>query len=185
MPIRNSLNDLHISDCILNIALPSAVDPNEVGESAQEYALPWDTIRPVQYPGNHRLAGLLPELVQRHQARIAANPAFKVLLEDIEAAKQTREKTTVSLLKSKRQAEWEQAQAKQRERENQRRAALGLPPLRADEALPGDESDKSDKQPDLLLDESARILVDLIDLLDKQGGQKALVMVEERPVTNH
>lgn len=173
---------------IPDIALPSAFDPKEVGESAQEYALPWDEIKPVQYPANHRLASLLPELERRHQKRIAANPAFAVLLEDVAAAKQAREKTTVSLLKSKRQAEWEQAQAKQRERENQRRIALGLPPLRSDEILPEGGEEGDSKQPDLLLDESARILVDLIDLLDKQeGGQRALVMNDEKPVTvtNH
>ena len=163
---------------IPDIALPSAFDPREVGESAQEFALPWDEIKPVPYAGSQRLAGLLPELEQRHKLRIAASPAFTVLQEDIEASKEAREKTAVSLLKRKREAEWGQTMTKQREMENQRRAALGLPPLRTDEALPDEEQTPTDntKQPDLLLDESARILVDLIDLLDKHGGQKALVM---------
>jgi carboxyl-terminal processing protease len=165
---------------IPDIALPSAFDPNEVGESAQEFALPWDEIKPVPYAGSHRLAGLLPELEQRHQARTAASPAFTALEQEIETSKEAREKTTVSLLKRKREAEWAKIQAKQRELENQRRAALGLPPLRADETPPDQDeittSADNTKQPDLLLDESARILVDLIDLLDTHGGQKALVM---------
>jgi len=163
---------------IPDIALPSAFDPSEVGESAQEFALPWDEIKPVPYAGSHRLAGLLPELEQRHKLRIAASPAFTVLQEEVEASKEAHDKTTVSLLKRKREAEWGQTMTKQRELENQRRAALGLLPLRTDEALPDEEQTPTDnaKQPDLLLDESARILVDLIDLLDKHGGQKALVM---------
>ena len=165
---------------IPDIALPSAFDPNEVGESAQEFALPWDEIKPVPYGGSHRLAGLLPELEQRHKARISASPAFTAMEQEIETSKEAREKTTVSLLKRKREAEWEKIKVKQRELENQRRAALGLPPLRADETPPDEEeittSADNAKQPDLLLDESARILVDLIELLDTHGGQKALVM---------
>lgn len=163
---------------IPDIALPSVFDSDEVGESAQDYALPWDEIGPTPYQGNRRLGSLLPLLLQRHTSRMAANPAFAVLQADIAAARQARAQTTVSLQKDKRQAEWEQTRARQRERENQRRLALGLAPLRQDESPPAEEDVK---QPDLLLEESTRILVDLIDLLEQHGGRRALVMNDSPP----
>jgi carboxyl-terminal processing protease len=165
-----------------DITLPALFDPKEVGESAQEFALPWDEIKAADFSGSRRLSNLIPQLEQRHRARLASSPAFTALQEEITAAKQARSKTTVSLLRSKRQAEWEEDRAKQRERENRRRVALGLPPLQADQDIPDPDdssardSAKDDKQPDMLLDESARILVDMIDLLDQQGGQRTMVM---------
>jgi len=97
------------------------------------------------------------------------------LLKDIDAAKQARQKTTVSLLESQRKVEWDKSQAKMRERENQHRISQGLKPLRADEAIPEHKDNEKDG-PDLLLEESARIVADLVNLLDQQGGSKALVM---------
>ncbi len=175
---------------IPDISLPSLFDPQDVGESTQEFALPWDKIKAADFSGNRRLSGLIPQLQQRHRTRLTSSPAFTALLEEIAAARQSRSKTTVSLLRSQRQAEWDQDQVKQRERENRRRVALGLPPLQDNQDIPevdadGDSND-NDKQPDMLLDESARILVDLIDLLNQQGGQRSVVMnADQKAAANH
>lgn len=158
-----------------DIAFPSVFGSDEVGESAQQHALPWDEIKPTRYQGSRYLTGLVPELAQRYQARVAHDPAFSELLKDIDAAKQARQKTTVSLLESQRKVEWDKSQAKMRERENQHRISQGLKPLRADEAIPEHKDNEKDG-PDLLLEESARIVADLVNLLDQQGGSKALVM---------
>ena len=59
-----------------DIAFPSAFGSDEVGESAQQHALPWDEIKPTRYQGSRYLTGLVPELAQRYQARLAHDPAF-------------------------------------------------------------------------------------------------------------
>jgi carboxyl-terminal processing protease len=158
---------------IPDIRFPSAYSSDEVGESAQQYALPWDEIKPTRYQGNDYLGGLVPELSRRYQARVNNNPAFAQLLEDIKVAKQAREKTLTSLLESQRKTEWDKAQARIRERENQHRLAQGLKPLQGNEAIP--EHDEKNT-PDLLLEESTRIVADLVNLVNQRSDTGALVM---------
>ncbi|MDS4042706.1 MAG: carboxy terminal-processing peptidase [Candidatus Competibacter sp.] len=144
-----------------DIAIPSVVDSEEIGESAQKNALPWDEIAATRYRDDRRLAALVPELARRHQARVAGNPDYQAFLRDLEFTRQQREKTTVSLLESQRRIERERIEGWQRERENRYRAAKGLPPLK-----PGDEipEGKDSVIPDAALEESARIVADLIVL---------------------
>ncbi len=153
-----------------DIAIPSAVDSAETGESAQKNALPWDEIAATRYRDNRQLATLTPELVRRHQARIANDPDYQAFLHDLEFTRQQRDKTTVSLLESQRRAEREQIEAWQRERENRYRTAKGLPPLKAGDEIP---EGKDSVIPDASLEESARIVADLIGLL---GSNSTLVM---------
>lgn len=156
-----------------DIAIPSVIDSEEVGESAQKNALPWDEIAATRYRGDRRLAALTPELTRRHQARVASNPDYQAFLRDLEFTRQQREKTTVSLLESQRRTERERVETWQRERENRYRVAKGLPPLK-----PGDEipEGKDSVIPDAALEESTRIVGDLIALGGTGKPPSALVM---------
>ena len=158
-----------------DITFPAAFDSDEVGESSQDYALPWDEIKPIRYQSSHGLNHLIPKLKKRYQARTATDPVFNALLKDFVTAKQIREKTSVSLLMSQRKAEWEKTKAQQLQEENRQRLAQGLAPLEEGEDI---AEQTTEEQPDPLLDESARILVDMIDLLNEPGNAKALVMNE-------
>ena len=166
---------------IPDIRFPSLFDADELGESSQEHALPWDEIRPINYQGNRRLlTKIMPELKRRNQTRIRTDPVFKLLLEDIEDAKRARDRKMVSLLESKRRAERSKTEARRRARENHLRISQGLKPLK-----PGEESSQQqqDELPDPWLDESVRILADLVTLIAKHGGgAKALVMTDEPAV---
>jgi carboxyl-terminal processing protease len=155
-----------------DIAIPSAIDSEDTGESAQKNALPWDEIPATSYQGAQRLAAYISELVQRHQARVADDPDYQAFLRDLEFARQQREKTTVSLLEKQRRTEQERLETWQRERENRYRAVKSLPLLK-----PGDEipEGKDSVIPDVALEESARIVADLI-LLDAGRGVSTLVM---------
>ena len=155
-----------------DIAIPSAIDSEDTGESAQKNALPWDEIPATSYQGAQRLAAYISELVQRHQARVADDPDYQAFLRDLEFARQQREKTTVSLLEKQRRTEQERLETWQRERENRYRAVKKLPLLK-----PGDEipEGKDSVIPDVALEESARIVADLI-LLDAGRGVSTLVM---------
>ncbi len=80
---------------------------------------------------------------------------LSAFLRDLDFTRQQRDKTTVSLLETRRRAEREQIEAWQRERENRYRIAKGLPLLK-----PGDEipEGKDSAIPDAALEESARIV---------------------------
>lgn len=144
-----------------DIAIPSIANNEEIGESAQKNALPWDEIAATRYRGDPRLAALSPELARRHQARIAHDPDYQAFLRDLDFTKQQREKTVVSLLESQRRAERERIESWQRERENRYRALKGLPLLKAGDEIP---EGKDSAIPDTALTESAHIVADLIVL---------------------
>ncbi|MBK8182776.1 MAG: carboxy terminal-processing peptidase [Candidatus Competibacteraceae bacterium] len=156
-----------------DIAIPSMLDTEEVGESAQKNALPWDEIAPTRYRGSQALTALIPELARRHQARIAANPDYQAFLRDLEFTREQREKTTVSLLEKQRRAEQERIESWQRERENRFRLGKGLPPLK-----PGDEipEGKDSVIPDAALNETAQIVGDLFLLRGGDNASNVLVM---------
>ena len=149
-----------------DIAIPSVVDSDDIGESSQKNALPWDEIAAARYRGDRGIAALAPELARRHEARVAGDPDYQAFLRDLEFTRQQRDKTTVSLLESQRRAERERIEIWQRERENRYRIAKGLPPLK-----PGDEipEGKDSVIPDAALQESTRIVADLI-VLGGSGG---------------
>jgi carboxyl-terminal processing protease len=154
-----------------DILLPSLFDSEEVGESTEPTALPWDKIRSVRYSSSRDLTDFVPELISRYRIRTASDRDFKELLEDIRMAQEARRKTTVSLVESERRLEWDKAQARLRQRENQYRLAQGLPPLGEGEEVPERESGD---EPDPLLEESARITADFITLLNQKNGSRGM-----------
>lgn len=147
---------------IPDIRFPTPFHGDDVGESAEKYALPWDEIAPTRY----QAAGWIPpELIQElerlHQARVATDPDYRDYLADVAKAEQARQQKVVSLQLAKRKAEQEQLRAQQRERENRRRVALGMKPLDDGDELP--EIDPKNA-PDPLLNESVHIVADMIRL---------------------
>lgn len=113
-----------------DILYPSLIDPEEIGESALDNALPWDRVRPVQY----RLYGepwrYLEALQDHHNQRIANDPDFVYLEKQAQLSKRLRDQqTSISLNKEQRQREMDAQETEQLALENQRRRALGLEPL--------------------------------------------------------
>ncbi len=151
---------------IPDIEFPSAVNSQEVGESAQPFALSWDEIRSLNYRSSSVIDSLLPLLYQNHTRRIAQDQAFQVLLADVDAARQSRQQTEVSLLQSVRELQHQQTQQERLERRNRWRALQGLPKLTESELGVTQDTER----PDPLLDESVRIVADLVTLLDDQHG---------------
>ncbi len=166
-----------------DIALPSPFVADDVGESAQPRALPYDEIPPVSFRPSGHLSGLVTEIASRHRSRIDQDPAFQALQEDIDAAEIIRKTTRLSLSESKRREERTQREAASLMRENKIRVAMGLEPVerptgsdiesQEEEAFAMEEEDKL---PDVLLSETTRILADLVNLLEVRGRGEALVM---------
>jgi carboxyl-terminal processing protease len=159
-----------------DVALPAVIDPKEFGESSQPSALPWDSIDATEHHSLQVARGLVPALSREHERRAESDAQFKLFLEDLSEAKVANAKDSVSLVLTVRAAERDRQEAERLTRENQRRAARGLPPLAklADET----KADR-DSEPDVLLEESSQILVDTLQLT---GGNLAQLSSKRRTI---
>jgi carboxyl-terminal processing protease len=158
-----------------DIAMPTAISTEEVGESTRESALPWDRIRPVEFGREAQLSQAVAALEHSHEARIATDPDFRLLLGDLDSFEKVRTQKQLSLNLKTRIAEREQLEKERMARENDRRASRGLQPLKSLTDLNGAEP------PDAVLTESAEIAADL-------SGMKGLYLSRlksnaERPAT--
>ncbi|MDW5378877.1 carboxy terminal-processing peptidase [Halomonas sp. HP20-15] len=113
-----------------DISFPSLVDPDMIGESTLDNALPWDTVRAVQYRDYGNPQRYLDTLKARHETRVAQDPNFTYLEEQAALFKTLRDQqTTISLNREQRQREMNAQENEQLALENRRRRALGLEPL--------------------------------------------------------
>ncbi len=140
----------------LEMPYPHAND--EVGERAADNALPWDTIRSTDYRRFTALDPILGELRRRHDRRLAQEPALLSVADEAQRLEQEAADTRVSLNEAQRIAELEASEAARLEAINRQLAAYGQPVL--------DSLDDIDPEalPDVLLDEAAAVMVDLIEL---------------------
>jgi len=145
-----------------DIALPTAGDAADFGESALDFALPWGQIDPADFRPMADLSGLIEKAYERHRERLDSDEELQSLLEEIADWEQSRDRASVSLNEEVRRAEMEENE----QRRSQRFARARSPhaavngPDRDEDAQ--DEADQ-ESRPDLYLLESARILADLID----------------------
>ena len=142
-----------------DISFPSAVDPEEWGESKEENALPWDQIDKAQYTKLNDINTDVTYLTSLYQQRIKDNSEFNYLLNDIEKYKAEKDDKTISLNLSTRKAKREERKAKQLIRANERLVSMGKEKIITLDDLP-DELEELDP----FLDETARITFDLISL---------------------
>jgi carboxyl-terminal processing protease len=154
---------------IPDIQFPSAFDPNEIGESALDTALPWDQIRSLRYRPIDSPQTRASQLIDRHQARIAADPNFKALVKRTERARQLRGEKGTSLHLETRIVERHTNKQALLDIENTRRSDLGLPLV---ESMSETEAESKDFDPndDAGLMESARILLDEIQINPRLAG---------------
>ena len=148
-----------------DINLPSLIDAEQVGESTRDTALPWDRIEGTRYQAGRPLDTLIGALNHNFEQRRGADPDLEYLMEDIEAAEETRSRRSISLNLETRKAEREALRDARLKRENTRRSALGLEQLDSIEALEDEEL------PDILLDEAATIVTDMA-LLRERAPQR-------------
>jgi carboxyl-terminal processing protease len=151
---------------IPDIALPSRVDPETVGESSRDTALPWDRIQATRFRTMDALDAAVDVLREAQSQESANDPEFGFLLDEIAAIERIRQQKTVSLNLEARKAEREQMEQEQLTRENARRAALGLDPIASLEDL----DTSVDVPGEILLDQAARVVVEMA-LLDEDSRE--------------
>ncbi len=110
---------------IPDIELPSRYDPEDVGESSQPRAMPWDQISPAyhrQYPKAYDIA----RLQQLSNQRRTTDPDLSHMVQELELYRQRREQTVLSLNLQTRQAQKKKFERELLLLENQRRKSKGL-----------------------------------------------------------
>jgi carboxyl-terminal processing protease len=143
-----------------DIPLASALDTKEIGESALESSLPWDRIAGVPFKASTVGASepSLATLSASEDTRAQHDPDYRWLVSDIAAIDTLREQKSVSLNLKVRREERTREDKERLDRENSRRVAKNLPPLKSVTDL-----DKSkDDEPDVMLDQAAQIMTDVV-----------------------
>ena len=150
-----------------DIQFPTAAYTTEYGERSLDNALPWAEIKPAGYSpkGNETVTNLL----QQHLSRIAKDPGFQMLVKDQERLSELEKRTEVTLLESRRKAEWDEREQERLQRKNRFRISQGLSALDAKGAEKQENADEvedaeTEATKHIQLDEAARILVDSIRL---------------------
>ena len=135
---------------------------DDVGERAYKNALPWDEVRPAKYYTTNAPIGIFETAKIEHKKRIKKNKLFQLILNDINSKQKNSAKKEISLLETNRELERKETEEAKKNIENIIRQERGLPPLNDLKNI----SDTSDNKPiepvDVLLNEAAEILNDLI-----------------------
>ncbi|MGB3726766.1 MAG: carboxy terminal-processing peptidase [Glaciecola sp.] len=158
-----------------DILYPSAIDPEEWGESSEDTALPWDSIQRANYTTFADNADVINLLKEKHVARTSTDPEFQYIFTDIVEYKKNKDKNYISLVASERLAEKAESEAKQIARVNERLERLGLEKI----------SSLEDELPDALDDidpflaEAANITFDMINV-----SSYALNKTKKKTVSN-
>lgn len=157
-----------------DVELPSAIDEEEYGESAQPSALPWDEIDAVAYNASSDLAPVLPVIRDYYQQRNTQDSALAFLEAEIEAVEARRNRDSVSLVLEQRRAARAARDQERLDRENAYRTAMGKDPLADIEALREAERD------DVVLHKAAEIVADLTRL-NAAGRAELSAMAQKEP----
>lgn len=173
-----------------DIHLPSLFNDRDIGESSQDNALPWDSIAPLRHGAYYPMPRILPVLRERHDARLASDAEFQWIRERLVWPTE-QDRQHIDLEENRRRAQLDAWRAEALSLSNAQRKAQGLPlrevdavPLteeeRLEEALAEQAAQQQDPRSDevLLADrylvEAARVLLDLVDVLQQQGFQPAI-----------
>lgn len=140
-----------------DIAFPSAVDPEEYGESSRPSALKWDQIKTSEFKKYGDFTEMIPQLLEKHQERILSEPEFNYLMEDINEYKEKKDRIEFSLNENVRKEERETREAKREKRKEEREKFNKIEIIDKEEV-----SKKSLKVEDPFLEETGHILADLL-----------------------
>lgn len=140
-----------------DILFPSAIESAEWGESQEEKALPWDSIKRANYSTFGDSSAAIEQLTVKHDQRIAVDPEFAYIREDIAEYKKNKDRKTLSLVESERLAEKNEREAKRLNRANERLVRQGKEKIKKLDDLPEDLPEI-----DPFLDEAANITFDML-----------------------
>lgn len=153
-----------------DVTLPVMYNPAELGESALDYALPWDQINAIRHPLYGDLSPVIPELIEASQRRQMSHPKMLLLQEQIALAGAESDIETISLNLEQRMADRDRKRALWLALENKQRALEGEEPLAQwteddDENTPPEptqDAEPINPNKDALLAESIEVMADAL-----------------------
>ncbi len=144
---------------IPDIIYPTADFSADHGERSLENALPWDEIKPARFVPAQAPIDRYETAKREHENRIQSDKLFQLLMEEQRLIYEINDKKVTSLQEAKRKTEREQLSNARKTLQNEFRIAQGQEPLAED----SDDEEFEDTEPvDVILNETARILQDLL-----------------------
>jgi carboxyl-terminal processing protease len=131
-----------------DIEFPSLYDKQEVGESQQDNALPWDNIHSVPFKPLAGVKQFVPLLDAEHKLRISQDPDFLHLVNTLELSNSWDADKAVSLNIEKRRARSSDWDTQRFLLENKRRKLKGLELYADQKAWKNDNKDSDDDDSD-------------------------------------
>ena len=136
-----------------DIAFPSAYDKDEVGESHEENALPWDSIHSVAFKPSSHLGQFIAPLTLKHEARSAKDPDYRHMIQKLEFTEEWTSGEALSLNIANRRARAKDWEMTLLEFENSRRKAKKMEVFSDIEAWKDDQKD----EPEIATDQDGKI----------------------------
>ena len=130
------------------------MDSDAQGERGLDNALAWAEVPAADFDLWTTQTPDYQGALAKHSSRYQSNPSFDLLLEELNSQRDTRSQTEVSLVESVRQAE-----IAERETDREERLALFRKAFGAGDA---DGDDEEEEFPDIILNEAASVLGDLL-----------------------
>ena len=142
-----------------DIKFPEIINAAKTGESFEDNALPWDKIPAASYKLVGSARNAVAELTKKHEERIAKDPEFIALNEDIALRKERDDRKFTSLNLAERQKENDEDEARRLANLNERFKREGKKALKNIDALPKDY-----EAPDFFLKETEKMMVDWLEI---------------------
>ncbi len=175
---------------IPDIVFPTAEDSSDQGERAYENALPWAQVKPARYYPASAPIDSFKIAKKEHEKRIKKNKLFQLLMDDMYLKREASDRKEISLLESTRKAERKKILTAKKEIQNAMRVEKGLPPLEDIDIndnvdITASDENEEDDPIDILLNETAEILNDLITPPKGNGVDTRTVDSKKNAVLNN
>jgi len=137
-----------------DVLFPTAMDSDAQGERSLDNALPWAEVKKARFNAWSEGNPNYSHVQFRHESRYKGNETFKLLIKELEAQRTARAQRQVSLVESVRKQERADRSEGREEREELYRKAFGVG---------GSDDDGEEVVPDIILEEAANVLSDIMD----------------------
>lgn len=138
------------------LVFPTAMQSDAQGERGLDNALPWDEVRATDFVPVADSSLDVDELRRRHENRYSNDALFDVLIDELESQREARTQRSISLLEEEREQSLAELPDDRARRNALVRTAFGF--------SDGDDEGEAGAVPDILLNEAAHVLNDVIDL---------------------
>ncbi len=122
-----------------DITFPSVIPLDKYGEDTEPSAMPFDVIAKSDYTKFGDLSQAIVQLRKLHEQRMATSKSYQYLLDDVAEFKKHEEEKSITLNEADLKKQRDTDEQKTFDRDNDKRIALGLPPLKKGQAKPRNE----------------------------------------------